>query len=61
VLEELTQELRTQEKQTYEQLIRLVTHEVNNFSGAVSSLLTSFQHYLPQLTPAVQRDFGEAG
>jgi two-component system nitrogen regulation sensor histidine kinase NtrY len=52
--------LHTQEKQTYEPLIRLITHEVNNSSGAVSSLLTSFQHYLPQLTPDDQRDFGEA-
>jgi two-component system nitrogen regulation sensor histidine kinase NtrY len=60
MLEELTQELRAQEKQIYEPLIRLITNEVNNSSGAVSSLLTSFQHYLPQLTPADQRDFGEA-
>lgn len=60
VLEELTQELRIEEKQTYEPLIRLITHEVNNSSGAVSSLLTSFQNYLPQLLPADQRDFEEA-
>jgi len=57
VLEELTQELRAQEKQTYEQLIRLVAHEINNSIGAVNSLLSSFGHYAPQLAPADQDDF----
>ena len=60
VLEELTQELRTQEKQTYEQLIRLVAHEVNNSMGAVGSLLASFRHYTPQLAAPDQGDFQEA-
>jgi nitrogen fixation/metabolism regulation signal transduction histidine kinase len=60
VLEELTEELRAQEKQTYEQLIRLVAHEVNNSIGAVNSLLGSFRHYTPQLAPADQADFGQA-
>jgi nitrogen fixation/metabolism regulation signal transduction histidine kinase len=57
VLEELTQEIRAQEKQTYEQLIRLVAHEVNNSIGAVNSLLGSFRYYAPQLTQADQNDF----
>jgi signal transduction histidine kinase len=57
VLEELTQEIRTQEKQTYEQLIRLVAHEVNNSIGAVNSLLGSFRHYAPQLAATDQDDF----
>ena len=60
VLEELTHELRAQEKQTYEQLIRLVAHEVNNSIGAVNSLLGSFRHYAPQLAPADQDDFRQA-
>ncbi|MGI4832760.1 MAG: sensor histidine kinase [Janthinobacterium lividum] len=57
VLEELTTELRAQEKQTYEQLIRLMAHEVNNSIGAVNSLLGSFRHYAPQLAPADQPDY----
>ena len=57
VLEELTHEIRAQEKQTYEHLIRLVAHEVNNSIGAVNSLLGSFQHYAPQLAPADQADY----
>ncbi|MGI4873642.1 MAG: sensor histidine kinase [Janthinobacterium lividum] len=60
VLEELTHELRQQEKQTYEQLIRLVAHEVNNSIGAVNSLLGSFRHYAPQLAAADQADFRQA-
>jgi two-component system nitrogen regulation sensor histidine kinase NtrY len=60
VLEELTQEIRAQEKQTYEQLIRLVAHEVNNSIGAVNSLLGSFRHYTPQLAAADQPDFAQA-
>jgi two-component system nitrogen regulation sensor histidine kinase NtrY len=60
VLEELTEEIRAQEKQTYEQLIRLVAHEVNNSIGAVNSLLGSFRYYAPQLAPADQADFTQA-
>ncbi|MDO7887449.1 sensor histidine kinase [Hymenobacter cheonanensis] len=59
VLEELTDELRQQEKQSYEQLIRLVSHEVNNSIGAVNSLLGSFGHYAPQLAPADRLDYRE--
>ena len=60
VLEELTHELRAQEKQAYEQLIRLVAHEVNNSVGAVNSLLGSFGHYAPQLAAPDQADFTQA-
>ncbi|WP_240047278.1 sensor histidine kinase [Hymenobacter nivis] len=60
VLEELTQELIKQEKQAYEQLIRLMSHEINNSIGAINSILGSFQHYAPQLAPADRPDFTEA-
>ena len=60
VLEELTQELIKQEKQAYEQLIRLMSHEINNSIGAINSILGSFQHYAPQLAPADRLDFTEA-
>jgi len=59
VLEELTEELRQQEKQSYEQLIRLMSHEVNNSIGAVNSLLGSFGHYAPQLAPDDRLDYCE--
>ncbi|MBO3269417.1 sensor histidine kinase [Hymenobacter defluvii] len=60
LLEELTQELIRQEKQAYEQLIRMMTHEINNSIGAINSILQSFHHYAPQLRPDDQPDFREA-
>ena len=60
VLEELTQELIRQEKQAYEQLIRMMAHEINNSIGAINSILHSFQHYAPQLALADRPDFTEA-
>ncbi|SHJ67215.1 PAS domain-containing protein [Hymenobacter daecheongensis DSM 21074] len=60
VLEELTQELIRQEKQAYEKLIRMMSHEINNSIGAINSILQSFGHYTPQLRPQDQPDFTEA-
>ena len=60
VLEELTRELIKQEKQAYEQLIRMMAHEINNSIGSINSILHSFQHYAPQLAPADRPDFSEA-
>ncbi|MDB5268328.1 MAG: histidine kinase [Hymenobacter sp.] len=60
VLEELTQELIKQEKQAYGQLIRMMSHEINNSIGAINSILHSFQHYAPQLDPVDQPDFTQA-
>ena len=60
LLEELTQELIKQEKQAYGQLIRMMSHEINNSIGAINSILQSFQHYTPQLAPDDQPDFAQA-
>jgi two-component system nitrogen regulation sensor histidine kinase NtrY len=60
VLEELTQDLIRQEKQAYEKLIRMMSHEINNSIGAINSILQSFHYYAPQLTPDDQSDFTEA-
>ncbi|WP_310396876.1 ATP-binding protein [Hymenobacter sp.] len=60
MLEELTQELIKQEKQAYEQLIRMMSHEINNSIGAINSILHSFHHYAPQLAAADQPDFTQA-
>ncbi len=60
VLEELTQDLIRQEKQAYEKLIRMMSHEINNSIGAINSILQSFGHYAGQLRPADQPDFREA-
>ncbi|GAB2781527.1 nitrogen fixation/metabolism regulation signal transduction histidine kinase [Hymenobacter luteus] len=60
VLEELTQDLIRQEKQAYEKLIRMMSHEINNSIGAINSILQSFHYYAPQLRPDDQADFTEA-
>lgn len=60
VLEELTQDLIRQEKQAYEKLIRMMSHEINNSIGAINSILQSFHYYAPQLRPDDQPDFTEA-
>ncbi len=60
LLEELTQELIQQEKRAYEQLIRMMAHEINNSIGAINSILHSFRHYEPQLAPADRPDFAQA-
>ena len=57
---ELTRELIKQEKHAYEQLIRMMSHEVNNSIGAINSILGSFYHYRGQLAPADQPDFEQA-
>jgi two-component system nitrogen regulation sensor histidine kinase NtrY len=60
LLEELTQALIQQEKQSYGQLIRMMSHEINNSIGAINSILHSFGHYRPHLDPADQPDFAQA-
>ena len=60
VLEELTRELIRQEKQAYEQLIRMMAHEINNSIGAINSILHSFHHYAPQLAADDEPDFTQA-
>ncbi|SMB87984.1 PAS/PAC sensor signal transduction histidine kinase [Hymenobacter roseosalivarius DSM 11622] len=60
LLEELTEALIRQEKQAYEKLIRMMSHEINNSIGAINSILQSFHHYAPQLTSPDQSDFREA-
>ncbi|UCF68721.1 MAG: PAS domain-containing protein [Acidobacteriota bacterium] len=60
ILDELTDELHRTEKQAYEKLIRMMSHEVNNTSGAVQSLLQSCLAYRRQLTDGDREDFAKA-
>lgn len=60
VFEELTEELRRSEKAAYEKLIRMMSHEVNNTTGAVGSLLSASVAYGTQLEPGDRADFGAA-
>jgi two-component system, NtrC family, nitrogen regulation sensor histidine kinase NtrY len=60
LVEELTEELRASEKSAYGKLIRMMSHEVNNSVGPVSSLLDSFRGYSSALGEEDRRDFEEA-
>jgi two-component system nitrogen regulation sensor histidine kinase NtrY len=60
LVEELTEELRQVEKDAYEKLIRIMSHEVNNSVGACSSLLNSCLDYLPALAEEHRDDMRTA-
>ncbi len=60
LLDELTDELHQTEKRAYEKLIRMMSHEVNNTSGAVQSLLQSCLRYARQLNDDDREDFARA-
>jgi len=60
LLEELTEELRASERAAYGKLIRMMSHEVNNSTGAVRSLLESCQVYGGQLRDEDRADFDNA-
>ena len=60
IVEELTEELESSERATYEKLVRVLAHEVNNTVAATGSVLDSLLYYRPQLTAADGEDFGTA-
>ncbi|WP_205503577.1 sensor histidine kinase [Rufibacter psychrotolerans] len=60
LVEELTQELLEKERNAYEKLIRMMSHEINNSIGAVNSILNSFSYFAPQLNEDTRPDFDEA-
>lgn len=60
LVEELTQELESSEKATYDKLIRVLAHEVNNTVAATGSVLDSLLYYRGQLTERDGDDFGTA-
>ncbi len=60
ILEELTEELRLSEKNAYEKIIRMMSHEVNNSVGAIGSLLEACQFYAEQVKADDREDFRNA-
>jgi len=60
LIEELTRELESSEKATYEKLVRVLAHEVNNTVAATRSVLDSLLFYQPQLAAADASDFSTA-
>lgn len=60
VLEELTEEVRRAEKSAYDKLIRMMSHEVNNTTAAVASLLSSCLAYREQVRDPDRHEFTTA-
>jgi signal transduction histidine kinase len=50
LIEELTAELNRSERETYEKLIRMISHEVTNTVAATNSLLESCRTYAAEFT-----------
>ena len=57
MMEELTEEIRRSEKDAYEKLIRMLSHEANNSLAAIRSLLESARNYTPQIGEKDRADF----
>ncbi len=57
VIEDLTYELLHTEKNAYEKVIRMMSHEVNNSVGAINSILNSILAYSDQLNEDTRLDY----
>ena len=60
LIEELTEEILKTEKKAYEKVIRMMSHETNNSTGAINSILDSFLHYKDQIGETDRLDFVNA-
>ncbi|MCB0277952.1 MAG: GHKL domain-containing protein [Calditrichaeota bacterium] len=60
LIEELTEEIRKIEKQAYEKVIRMMSHEINNSIGAVNSIMESFRQFTSSLKFDDQDEFNHA-
>ncbi|TVQ08268.1 MAG: HAMP domain-containing protein [Bacteroidetes bacterium] len=56
-LEEQTREIMALERQSYEKVIRMMSHEINNSAGAVNSMLSSLLAYSGDLPPTERTDY----
>lgn len=60
LIEELTAELHSSEKSTFDKLVRVIAHEVNNTVAVTGSVLQSVSNYQQQLQADDQQDFAIA-
>ena len=57
IIEELTRELLKAERQSYEKIIRMISHEVNNSVGAVNSIIDSTVNFMKNHNDPDMDDF----
>ena len=60
LIDEITAELKRSEKATYEKLVRVLAHEVNNTVAVTGSVLDSLLYYAPQIQSSDRDDFSTA-
>ncbi len=60
LIEELTDQILKAEKQAYDKVIRMMSHEINNSLGAINSILNSSLNYKTQLKAADREDYENA-
>jgi two-component system nitrogen regulation sensor histidine kinase NtrY len=60
LIEEITSDILKSQKEAYEKLIRLMSHEVNNTIAITNSLLESCLNYKHELSEESQQDFDKA-
>lgn len=60
MIDEITDELASSEKETYEKVVRVLAHEVNNTVAATGSVMDSLLFYRAQLTREDAQDFSTA-
>ncbi len=60
LIEELTKEIWNAERQSYEKVIRMMSHEVNNSVGAVNSIIESSINYMANKDMDAHNDFSGA-
>ncbi|WP_426102782.1 sensor histidine kinase [Massilia sp. TSP1-1-2] len=60
LVEEMTDVLESSERATYDKLIRVLAHEVNNTVAATGSVMDSLLYYKTQLAEHDSEDFGTA-
>ncbi|HLG40379.1 MAG TPA: ATP-binding protein [Chitinophagaceae bacterium] len=56
-IEELTKEIWNAERQSYDKVIRMMSHEVNNTVGAVSSIIETSADYLKKINEDSHKEF----
>lgn len=60
LIDELSKEVWNAERQSYEKVIRMMSHEVNNSVGAVNSIIESSVKYMVSLNNEAHNDFTSA-
>ncbi len=60
LIEELSKEIHATEKQSFEKVIRMMSHEINNSIGAVNSILESILDFKSEISVENREDFSNA-